>query len=433
MGNYRIDTRCVQSGYSPANGEPRVPPIVQSTTFRYDSCDQMGAVFDLESEGYFYTRLGNPTAGCVEAKTADLEGGSGAILTASGQSAVLMAVLNLCKAGDHIITSNALYGGTYNTFSRTLPDLGIDVTFVDTGVDDAALDAAFRPNTKLVYGEVLANPSLVLLDIRRFADAAHAHGVPLIVDNTFPTPILCRPFEHGADIIVHSTSKYMDGHARALGGAIVEYGRFDAGQGAFHWKNGRFPGLAEPDESYHGLVYADRFGDGAFIAKARMHLMRDMGASPAPLNAFLLHLGLETLALRMERHCSNAFRIAEWLETHPDVSWVNYPLLSSSPYRKLAGKYLPNGASGVISFGVAGGRQAAVRFMDSLRLGAIVTHVADARTSVIHPASTTQRQMDAEGLKKSGVREDMVRLSVGIENPDDILEDLDQALIAARI
>lgn len=432
MGNYRIDTRCVQSGYDPKNGEPRVPSIVQSTTFRYDSCDEMGRMFDLEGDGFFYTRIANPTASHVEAKIADLEGGGAAMLTASGQAAVLLAVLNLCKAGDHIVSTSALYGGTYNTFSRTLPSMGIEVTFLDVGCSDEALEAAFRDSTKLVYGEMLSNPTLVVLDIGRFADAAHAHGVPLIVDNTFPTPILCQPFRFGADIVLHSTSKYMDGHARALGGVIVEKAD-PSPAGAFHWKNGNFPGLSEPDDSYHGVVFADHFKDSAYIAKARLHLMRDLGPSPAPFNAFLLHMGLETLALRMERHVSNATRVANWLERSPDVSWVNYPGLASSPQHALALRYLPDGASGVVSFGVAGGRDAAIRFMDALRLAGIVTHVADARTSVIHPASTTHRQLDDEALALTGVGADMIRLSVGIEHPDDILEDLSQALIAARI
>ncbi len=426
MDNYRIDTKCVQSGYRPANGEPRVPPIVQSTTFRYESCEKMGSIFDLESDGYFYTRLGNPTSGYVEARIAELEGGTGALLTSSGASAVALAVLNICKAGDHIVTSNALYGGTYNFFVRTIREMGVEVTFVDSGADDATLDGAFRENTRMVFGEALSNPTLVVLDIRRFADAAHRHGVPLVVDNTFPTPVNCRPFEFGADIIVHSTSKYMDGHARSLGGAIVE-------GGSFNWKNGKFPGLSEPDESYHGAVFADRFGSGAFLAKARLHLMRDLGPTPSPFNAFLLNLGIETLALRVERHCANAMKIAHWLESNADVSWVNYPGLPSSPYHELASRYMPGGTCGVVSFGVAGGRDAAIRFMDSLKLAAIVTHVADNRTSVIHPASTTHRQLDAAGLARAGVSDDLIRLSVGIENADDILEDLSQAFIAARI
>jgi len=426
MDRYRIDTKCVQSGYHPGNGEPRIPPIVQSTTFRYESSEMMGSLFDLEREGYFYTRLGNPTAGHVEAKIADLEGGTGALLTSSGQAATLLSVLNLCKSGDHMVSTSALYGGTFNLFDKTLRDLGIDMTFVDPDADDQTLDAAFRENTRLVFGETLSNPSLVVLDIDRFAHAAHNHAVPLIVDNTFPTPIHCRPFEFGADIVVHSTSKYMDGHACALGGVIVEGGSFD-------WKNGKFPGLSEPDTSYHGVVYADRFGPGAFLAKARTHLMRDLGPTPSPFNAFLLNLGLETLALRMERHCSNAMTVAKWLEKNDQVSWVNYPALASSPYRSLVSRYMPNGTCGVVSFGVAGGRDSAIRFMDSLKLAAIVTHVADSRTCVLHPASTTHRQLDAKKLAEAGVRDDMIRLSVGIENPDDILADLDQALMAARI
>ncbi len=432
MADYHIDTRCVQAGYHPENGEPRVPAIVQSTTFRYESSTRMGNLFDLEEEGFFYTRLANPTASHVEAKIADLEGGSAALLTASGQAAVTLAILNLCKAGDHIIATSALYGGTFNLFSRTLPDMGIQVDFVANDCSDATLAAAFRPETKLVFGEMLANPSLAVLDLERFARAAHAHGVPLIVDNTFPTPIHCQPLAFGADIVVHSTSKYLDGHARALGGVLVEK-RATGPQDAFHWQNGKFPMLSEPDTSYHGIIFTDHFAATPFTAKARLRLMRDLGPTPAPFNAFLLSMGLETLALRMERHVANARRVATWLSTHADVAWVHFPELASSPWHALAQRYMPHGTCGVITFGVNGGREAAIRFMDALRLAAIVTHVADVRTSVLHPASTTHRQLDDAALVRAGASADMIRLSVGIEHVDDIIADLDQALSAARI
>ena len=421
-----IETKCIQSGYKPKNGEPRVMPIVQSTTYKYDSADYMGKLFDLEAEGYFYTRLANPTCGYVEAKIADLEGGSGAMLTSAGQAATLCAVMTIAEAGDHIICSSAVYGGTFNLLGVTLKKFGIDTTFVNPDDDYDTLAKAFKDNTKAVLGETISNPSLDVLDIEKFARLAHDHKVPLIVDNTFATPILCRPLEFGADIIIHSTSKYMDGHAAALGGVIVDGGKFD-------WAaSGKFPSFTTPDESYHGVVYAKDFGNQAFITKARAQLMRDLGVTPAPMNAFLLNTGLETLHLRMPRHCENALAVAEFLEKDSRVSWVNYPGLKSSKYRELVDKYLPNGASGVVSFGVKGGRETAVKFLDALKLAAIVTHVADARTCALHPASTTHRQMTDEQLIECGVGPDLVRFSVGIENAKDIIADLDQALDAAN-
>lgn len=416
------DTLCVQEGWQPKNGETRVLPIFQSTTFRYDSSEHVGDLFDLKVPGHFYTRLSNPTAEAVEKKVAALEGGVGALLTSSGQAASLITVLNLCNSGDHFIASGALYGGTTNLFNVTLKKLGIDVTFIDPYATEAEIQAAFRPNTRAVFGETVANPALTVFDIEKFARVAHANRVPLIVDNTFPTPVLCRPFTFGADIVIHSTSKYLDGHAVALGGIIVDSGRFD-------WAaSGKFPGLTEPDPSYHGLVYTEAFGASAFIVKARVQLMRDLGSAPSPMNAFLLNLGIETLHLRMERHCRNAEAVAAFLEKHPAVSWVNYPGLPGSKDAALVKKYLPHGTCGVISFGVKGGRQAAVRFMDKLKLAAIVVHVADARTGVLHPASTTHRQLTDEQLAAAGISPELVRLSVGIEHPDDILADLGQAL-----
>ena len=415
MSDYRIDTKCIQEGYHPGNGEPRVVPIVQSTTYTYDSSEAMGDLFDLKAEGFFYTRLGNPTMDAVEKKIAALEGGVGAMLTSSGQAASLISMLNICHAGDHVVASSAIYGGTFNLIYKTMKEMGIESTFVGPGCTREELEAAFQPNTRCVFAETLSNPSLVVTDIEMFAQEAHAHGVPLIVDNTFPTPINCRPFEFGADIVTHSTSKYMDGHAVQLGGVIVDSGNFD-------WKNGKFPMLTEPDESYHGIVYTEQFGKAAYITKARTHLMRDLGAQASPQNAFLLNLGLETLALRMERHCSNALQVAKFLEGHEKVSWVNYPGLESSPYYALAQKYMPNGTCGVVSFGVKGGREAATRFMDSLEMASIVTHVADLRTCVLHPASTTHRQMNDEQLEEAGVTPDLIRFSVGIENPADIIE-----------
>ena len=423
MNRLHPETICLYGGYTPHNGEPRQIPIIQSTTYKYDTSEAMGKLFDLEAEGYFYTRLQNPTNDAVAARITALEGGVAGMLTASGQAANLYAIVNLCGAGDHVVSSTAVYGGTFNLFDVTLRRLGIDFTFVNPDCSEDELAAAFRPNTRAVFGETIANPALTVLDIEKFAAAAHAHGVPLIVDNTFATPINCRPFEFGCDIVTHSTTKYMDGHAAAVGGAIVDSGNFDWMAHA-----DKFPGLTTPDESYHGKTYAVDFGRKGFITKATAHLMRDLGAIPAPQNAFLLGLGLETLALRMERHCANAQQVAGFLERHPKVSWVNYPGLKSSPYYALAQKYMPHGTCGVISFGVTGGREAAVRFMDALQLASIVTHVADSKTCVLHPASTTHRQMNDAQLEAAGVRPDLVRLSVGIEHVDDILSDLAQAL-----
>ena len=416
-----IETKCIQSGYSPKNGEPRVIPIVQSTTYKYDSTETMGDLFDLKADGYFYTRLANPTCGYVEEKIADLEGGVGAMLTSAGQAATLIAVMNICKAGDHIISASAVYGGTFNLFNVTLRRFGLDITFVDASASYEELAKAVKPNTKLIFGESVSNPSLDVLDFGKFARLAHDNNIPFIVDNTFPTPCLCRPIEYGADIVVHSTSKYMDGHAVSLGGVIVDSGNFD-------WTNGKFPEFTEPDESYHGVIYTKQFGKAAYIAKARAQLMRDLGCMAAPQNAFLLNLGLESLHLRMERHCSNALALAKWLENHPKVSWVNYPKLDSSKFKPLADKYFPLGVGGVVSFGVKGGREAAIKVMDSLKLAAIVCHVADARTSVLHPASSTHRQLSDKQLEECGVTPDLIRLSVGIENIDDIIADFEQAL-----
>ena len=421
MKQLKPDTTCIHAGYEPKNGEPRVVPIAQSTTYTYDSAETMGKLFDLEADGFFYTRLANPTLDAVEKKIAALEGGVGAMITSSGQAASTIAVLNICHAGDHMVCCSAIYGGTFNLFYKTLKELGIDVTFLQPNATADQINAAFRDNTRCVFVETLSNPSLVVTDIALYADCAHAHQVPLIVDKTFPTPINCRPFEFGADIVVHSTSKYMDGHAVQLGGAIVDSGNFD-------WKKGKFPEFTEPDESYHGVIYAERFGNAAYIVKARTHLMRDLGAQAAPQNAFLLNLGLETLALRMERHCSNAQTVAEFLENHPKVEWINYPGLKSNPYYELAQKYMPNGTCGVISFGVKGGREEAAKFMEGLKLASIVIHVADLRTCVLHPASTTHRQLSDAQLEEAGVKANMIRLSVGIENPQDILDDLSQAL-----
>lgn len=421
MQDYKQDTLCIHAGYKPGNGQPRVAPIVQSTTYVYESSKEMGALFDLQEDGFFYTRLGNPTNDVVEKKIAALEGGVGALITSSGQAASLMSVLNICTAGDHLVSSSAIYGGTFNLFYKTMKEMGIETTFVSPTSTKEELMAAMRPNTKCVFAETLANPSLVIADLEVFAQAAHEHGVPLIVDNTFPTPMNCRPFQFGADIVVHSTTKYMDGHAVQVGGVIVDSGNFN-------WENGKFPALTEPDESYHGVVYTKQFGKAAYITKARTHLMRDLGAQAAPMNAFLLNLGLETLALRMERHCSNALKVAKYLESDPRVSWVNYPDLESSPQHALAKKYMPHGTCGVVSFGVKGGREAATRFMDSLEMASVVTHVADLRTCALHPASTTHRQMTDEQLKEAGVPADLIRLSVGIENPEDILNDIKQAL-----
>ena len=421
--DWHIETKCIQEGWKPANGQPRVLPIVQSTTFKYDTAETMGDLFDLKISGDFYTRLSNPTAGAVENKIAALEGGVGAMLTASGQAATMLAVLNIAHAGDHAVCASAVYGGTFNLFNKTLREMGIDVTFVEPGVSDADLEAAFRSNTKLLFGETLSNPSLHVLDIEQFARIAHAHGVPLIVDNTFPTPINCRPIEFGADIVTHSTSKYLDGHACSLGGVIVDSGKFD-------WKAhaDKFPGLTTPDETYHGMVYADACGAAAYIVKCRTHLMRDMGPTPSPQNAFLLSQGIDTLHLRWERHCSNALAVAEFLQADPRVSWVSYPGLKGDPQYALAQKYMPHGTCGVVSFGIKGGREAACRFLNALELAAIVTHVADLRTCALHPASTTHRQMTDEQLREAGASPDLIRFSVGIEHPDDIIADIAQAL-----
>ena len=420
----KLETKCLHAGYEPQNGEPRQIPIVQSTTFKYDTSEDMGKLFDLEASGYFYTRLQNPTNDAVAAKIAALEGGTAAMLTSSGQAANFYAVFNICSCGDHVVACSTIYGGTFNLFSVTMKRMGIEFTFVEPDCSDEELEAAFRPNTKAVFGETIANPALTILDIERFAKAAHAHGVPLIVDNTFATPVLCRPFEWGADIITHSTTKYMDGHGSAVGGCIVDSGKFDWNAYA-----DKYPGLTTPDESYHGITYTERFGlEGAYITKATAQLMRDFGSIQAPQHAFLLNLGLESLPLRMERHSENALAVAEFLEKHPKVSWVNYAGLPSSPYHALAEKYLPKGCCGVVSFGVKGGRDAAGVFMKSLKLGMIATHVADARTCVLHPPSSTHRQMNDAELAAAGVGPDLIRLSVGIENKEDILADLEQAL-----
>lgn len=418
-----LDTICVQGGWHPTKGEPRVLPIYQSTTFKYDTSEQMARLFDLEDEGYFYTRLANPTNDAVAAKINELEGGVGCVLTSSGQAANFYAIFNICQAGDHFITTNNIYGGTYNLFGVTLKQLGIDCTFVDPDWDDARIEALFRPNTKCFFGETISNPGGVVFDIERFANMAHRHGVPLIVDNTFATPINCRPFQWGCDIITHSTTKYMDGHATQVGGAIV-----DSGQFPWDEYSDRFPGLTTPDASYHGLTYTKAFGQKAYITKVVTHLMRDLGSIPAPQNSFLLNLGLETLHLRMARHCQNAQRVAEWLEQNPRVAWVNYAGLKSNKYYTLAQKYMPNGTCGVIAFGLKGTRDDAIRFMDNLQFICIVTHVADARTCVLHPASHTHRQLSDEQLLEAGVRPDLIRLSVGIENADDIIADLQQAM-----
>lgn len=423
MSDYHLSTKCVQAGWTPGNGEARVLPIYQSTTFKYDSAEAMGRLFDLKDSGYFYTRLANPTNDAVAQKICELEGGSAAILTASGQAATFYALFNLASAGDHIVSSAAIYGGTFNLLDVTMKRMGIDVTFVDPDCSDAGLEAAFRSNTKAVFGESISNPSLKVLDVTRFAAAAHRHGVPLIIDNTFPTPINFRPLEHGANVVIHSTSKYMDGHATSVGGCIVDGGNFDWTAHA-----DRFPGLTTPDDSYHGVIFTEQFGPAAYFAKILAQLMRDLGAIPAPNNAFLLNLGLETLHLRMPRHCENAQAAAEYLAAHPKVTWVQYPGLPGGTYHELAQKLMPDGTCGVIAFGVQGGRAAAQQFMDQLKLAAVVTHVADARTCVLHPASTTHRQLSDDQLIAAGVRPDLIRLSVGIEDIQDILADLDQAL-----
>lgn len=417
----KFETKCVQAGWDPKNGEPRVMPIYQSTTFKFDSSQHVADLFDLKVGGHFYTRLSNPTLDVVEQRIAALEGGVGAMLTSAGQAASTIAILNLAHSGDHVISCSAIYGGTVNLFGVTLEKLGISFTWLEPDATDEEIQAAIRPNTKAIFGETLANPALAVLDLERWATVAHRNGLPLIVDNTFPTPYLCRPFEHGADIVIHATTKYLDGHAMSLGGCIVDGGTFD-------WAaSGRFPEFTEPDSSYHGLIYTQAFGKAAYIVKARAQLMRDLGAQAAPMNAFLLGVGIETLPLRMERHSVNALAVAEWLANHPKVEWVRYPGLKGDKYHALAQKYLPKGCSGVVSFGVKGTRSDATRLMDSLRLAKIVVHVADARTCVLHPASMTHRQLTDEQLVKAGISPTMVRFSVGIEHIDDILADLEQA------
>lgn len=421
--NYKIETKCIQSGWQPTKGEPRVLPIYQSTTFKYDTSEQMGRLFDLEDSGYFYTRLQNPTNDAVAQKITELEGGVAGMLTSSGQAANYYAVFNICEAGDHIVSASTIYGGTFNLYGTTMKKMGVDCTFVDPDASYEELEKAFQPNTKCVFAETISNPSLVVLDIEKFAKLAHAHGVPLIVDNTFATPINCRPFEWGADIVTHSTTKYMDGHAMCVGGAIVDSGNFD-------WEAhaDKFPGLTQPDESYHGIIYTQKFGKGAYITKATSQLMRDLGSIQSPQNAFLLNVGLETLHLRVPRHCENALKVAQYLKNHEKVAWVRYAGLEDNPYYELAQKYLPNGTCGVLSFGLKGGRDVSVGFMDKLKLAAIVTHVADARTCVLHPASHTHRQMNEQELIEAGVQPDLIRFSVGIENAEDIIADLEQAL-----
>ena len=419
----RIETKCIQDGWKPSQGEPRQIPVYQSTTFKYDSSDAMGKLFDLEAEGYFYTRLQNPTNDAVAAKICALEGGVAAMLTSSGQAANFYALFNICETGGHFIASSSIYGGTYNLFGVTMKKMGIECTFVDQELPEEELAKYFKPNTKAVFGETITNPTVSILDIEKFARLAHSHGVPLIVDNTFATPINCKPFEWGADIVTHSTTKYMDGHAAAVGGCIVDSGNFD-------WlaHADKFPGLTTPDESYHGITYAERFGKGAYITKATAQLMRDFGSIQSPQNAFYLNLGLESLHLRMQRHCENALAVAKYLASHEKVAWVHYAGLEEDKYHALAEKYMPNGTCGVLSFGVKGGREAAIAFMDKLKVATIVTHVADARTCLLHPASHTHRQMTDEQLAEAGVDADLIRLSVGIENVEDIIEDLKQAL-----
>ncbi len=425
MDNFNIETKCIQSGYKPKNSEPRVLPIYQSTTYKYDSANHLGDLFDLKAPGHMYSRISNPTLECVEAKIADMEGGVGAALTTSGQAANLLAILNITSSGQNFVSLSSIYGGTVNLFAVTLKKLGIEVRFATPDMTESEVDALFDENTRLVFGETIANPALNVLDIEKYAKIAHKHNLPLFVDNTFATPILCRPFEFGADIVIHSTTKYMDGHATVVGGCVVDSGKFD-------WNNGKFPELTEPDESYHGVVYTKQFGEAAFITKLRVQLIRDFGVAPSAINAFLLNLGLETLHLRMERHCANALEVAKFLENNDKIAWVNYPKLKSSSDYALAEKYLPKGVCGVISFGIKGGREAAVKFMDSLKLAAIVVHVADARTCVLHPASTTHRQLTDEQLKAAGIGPDLIRMSVGIENVNDIINDIKQALDEVR-
>lgn len=423
MSDFKIETKCIQSGWTPGKGEARVLPIYQSTTFKYDTSEQMGKLFDLEESGYFYTRLQNPTNDAVAAKICDMEGGVAAMLTSSGQAANFYAIMNICEAGDHIVCSSAIYGGTYNLFAHTIRKMGVEATFVEPDVSEEELNSAFKENTRAVFGETISNPSLDVLDFDKFVRAAHNHGVPLIVDNTFATPINCRPFEWGVDIVTHSTTKYMDGHATCVGGAIVDSGNFD-------WEayGDKYACLTQPDETYHGVVYTERFGKAAFITKATVQLMRDLGSIQSPQNAFLLNLGLETLHLRVPRHCENAKKVAEYLQNHEKVAWVHTPVLEGDKNYELAQKYMPNGTCGVITFGLKGGRDASIKMMDSLKMVAIVTHVADARSCVLHPASHTHRQMNEQELLEAGVQPDLIRFSVGIENADDIIADVEQAL-----
>ncbi len=427
MSDFKIETKCVQGGYHPGNGEPREIPIYQSTTFKYDTSEDMGKLFDLEASGYFYTRLQNPTNDLVAAKISELEGGTAAMLTSSGQAASFYSIFNIANCGDHVVCSSSIYGGTYNLFAVTMKRMGIEFTFISPDCTPEELDAAFKPNTKAVFGETVANPALTVLDIEMFANAAHKHGVPLIIDNTFATPVNCRPFEWGADIVTHSTTKYMDGHGAAVGGCIVDSGRFDWMAHA-----DKFPGLCTPDDSYHGITYAERFGkEGAFITKATAQLMRDFGSIQAPQNAFLLNLGLESLHVRMARHCENALAVARYLKSDDRIAWVTYPGLEGDKYYERAMKYMPNGTCGVVSFGVKGGRKAAERFMKELKIAAIETHVADARSCCLHPASATHRQMNDAELAAAGVSPDLVRFSCGIENSEDLIADIKQALDAA--
>ena len=424
MKNKKIGTKCVQGGYRPGNGEPRQIPIIQSTTFKYSTGEAMGKLFDLEASGYFYSRLQNPTCDTVAAKICEMEGGSAAMLTSSGMAANFLATFNICSCGDHIVSSASIYGGTYNLFAVTFKRMGIDVTFIAPDCSDEEFEAAFRPNTKLVFGETIANPALNVLDIERFANMAHKHGVPLIIDNTFPTPVNCRPFEWGADIVTHSTTKYMDGHGSAVGGAIIDSGKFD-------WlaHAEKYPGLCTPDDSYHGITYAEKFGlGGAYITKATAQLMRDLGVTPAPMSSYILNLGLESLHVRMKRHCENGLAVARYLEANDKIAWVNYPSLESSKDYALAQKYMPDGTCGVVSFGVKGGREAAAKFMNALEMIAIETHVADARSCCLHPATTTHRQLSDADLIASGVAPDLVRLSCGLEDADDLIADIQQAL-----
>ena len=428
MCEQTIGTTCVQGGYHPGDAEPRQVPIYQSTTWKYDTSEHMGKLFDLEESGYFYSRLQNPTCDLVAAKICEMEGGTAAMLTSSGMAANFLAIFNVAGAGDHVVASSAIYGGTYNLLAHTMGRMGVTCTFVAPDCTDEELEAAFEPNTKLVFGETIANPALAVLDIERFAKAAHDHGVPLMVDNTFPTPVMCRPFEWGADIVTHSTTKYMDGHAAYLGGVIVDHGQFDWMAHA-----DKFPGLTTPDESYHGVTYAEKFGrEGAFITKATAQLMRDFGSTPAPINSWIMGMHLESLGVRMERHCANALAVAKWLDADPRVSWVSFPGLETDKYHALAEKYMPNGTCGVISFGVPGGREKVSAFLDHLKMVSIATHVADARSCTLYPAGTTHRQLTEEQLEEAGVGIDLVRLSCGIENTADIIADLDQALAAVQ-